>query len=325
MDENSPIKFFAKREIDNSRTEGGGNGKLPNWVLKDEELILKSKELDVSLNLIEDALEKRPPEEDFIPTVIKTKINDFAKAKSHRSEVSSLFKVNSINSTIGLIGEDELLIKISSKKDLNKVRKNIKNYKENAHGISCVNKIEKLEPEIILDEDNKRINYKVKLIKYHDYEIDRLVSVLFEKKCKELRLNLNKTIYANDLIVYNLSNITTDAIDVLEEYTALLSIEPMPKYSIDLDFFNINENPILKMPKEGKNYVTVGVLDSGISKIKSLDPWLVGTRQTFYPESLIDPSHGTFVAGVILILANHRGRKFISIATVGLLGSNTPA
>lgn len=56
----------------------------------------------------------------------------------------------------------------------------------------------------------------------------------------------------------------------------------------------------MRVPKEGTDYVTVGVLDSGISNIKSLEPWLVGERQTFYPENLIDSSHGTFVAGVIL-------------------------
>lgn len=75
------------------------------------------------MNLIEDALEKRPPEEDFIPAVVKTKINNFAKAKRHRSEVSSLFKVNFQNNIIGLIGEDELLIKIANKRELNVVRK----------------------------------------------------------------------------------------------------------------------------------------------------------------------------------------------------------
>ncbi|SQB33621.1 S8 family peptidase [Clostridium cochlearium] len=298
MRDNTPIKFFAKREVDNNRTEGG-RGKSPRWILEGEELEEKSKQLNNSLNLIEDALQKRPPEEEFIPTVIKTKINDFAKAKSHRSEVSTLFKVNSKNNVIGLVGEDELLIKIANKQDLNKVRKNIISYNENAYAISCINKIEKLEPEIVL-EKNKPGNYKVKLIKYHDYEVDRLVDEGFSKKCKSLNLEVSKSIYTDDLIVYNIKNVTTDSIEILENYTALLSIEPMPRYSIDLNFFNINESPIIRMPKEGTNYVTIGVLDSGISKIRSLEPWIVGERQTFYPESLIDPSHGTFVAGVIL-------------------------
>lgn len=320
MRENIPIKFFAKREIDNSRTEGGGNGKLPSWVLEGEELILKSKQLQHSLNLIKDVLDKRPSEEDFIPTVIKTKINNIAKAKSHRSEISGLFKVNSQNSVIGLIGEDELLIKIATKEDLNRITEKISNYDENAYAISCINKIEKLEPEVV--KKNKEKNYKVKLIKYHDYEIDKLVNEVFEKKCEELNIELSKTIYTDEMIVYNIQNVTTDEIDILEDYTALLLIEPMPKYSIDLDFFNINENPIIKMPKEGKSYVTVGVLDTGISKIKSLKPWLVGERQTFYPESVIDPSHGTFVAGVILYGDELENKEYTGLKGCKLFDGN---
>lgn len=299
MADNTPIKFFAKREVDNSRTEGGG-GKPPSWILEGEDLILKSKQLYSSLDIIEEALEKRPAEEDFIPTVIKTKINDFAKAKSHRSEVGNLFKVGYGNSVIGLIGEDELLIKIGTKQELEKVRKNISNYDENAHAISCISKIEKLQPKVVLEEQDEQNSYKIKLIKYHDYEIDRLAGIVFEKKCRELNLEISKTVYTNELTVYSVKNAALDAIDMLEDYTALLSIEPMPKYSVDLDFFNIDESPIVMTPKEGKTYVTVGVLDSGISSIRSLEPWLEGERHTFYPEALVDPSHGTFVAGVIL-------------------------
>jgi hypothetical protein len=322
VDNNTPIKFFAKREIDNSKTEGGGSGKLPSWVLEGDELVLKSKQLEYSLNLVENALKKRPPEEDFIPAVIKTKINDLAKAKSHRSELISLFKVNSKNGVIGLVGEDDLLIKIATEQDLNIIRKNIVNYNENAYGISCINKIEKLEPEVVLEEKNEQVNYKIKLIKYYDYEIDRLVNIGFEKKCIELNLDVNKTIYTNDLIIYNIKNVTTDAIQKLEKYTALLSIEPMPKYSIDLDSFNTDENPIVMAPKEGKSYVTVGILDSGINKIKSLEPWLAGERETFYPENSIDPSHGTFVAGVILYGDELEGKEYTGLKGCKIFDGN---
>lgn len=298
MDNNTPIKFFAKREVDNSRTEGG-RGKPPAWILKGTELINKSKELNESLTIVEEFFDNRREEEEFIPAVIKTKINSFAKAKSHRSEVGAIFKVNSKESIIGLIGEDELLIKIENRESLNKIKNNISNFKKNAYAISCINNIEEMKAETILD-DKDGINYKIKLIKYHEYEVDRLVGLNFESKCKKLNLNINKTCYTNDLVVYNIKNITIDEIMDLKDYPAILSIEPMPKYSIDLDFFEVDNSPIIKVPREGESYVTVGVLDSGISKIKSLEPWLIGERETVYPENLIDPSHGTFVAGVIL-------------------------
>ncbi|HAK43085.1 MAG TPA: hypothetical protein DCM59_10795, partial [Clostridium sp.] len=74
MGNNMPIKFFAKREVDNSRTEGGG-GKDPSWILQGEELISRSNELNNSLQAIEDIFNKRKEEESFIPVVIKAKIN----------------------------------------------------------------------------------------------------------------------------------------------------------------------------------------------------------------------------------------------------------
>ncbi|AWK52239.1 hypothetical protein DIC82_15080 [Clostridium beijerinckii] len=299
MDNNAPIKFFAKREIDNSRTEGGGSGKLPKWILEGETLVKHSIELDDNLSEIEDILERRPEGEDFIPAIIKTKIQDYAKAKGHRAEVGRVFKINSSYNIIGLMGENELLIKISNKNDLNKIRKNISNYAENAYAISCINKIEPLQPKIIVNKEIED-DYKIKLINYNDYEINRMVKLNFARKCNELNLDVIEAKYSDDLIVYSLKNANLDRIGELQNYSAILSIEPMPKYSVDLDFFNINDTPIVHTPKDGRNYVTVGILDSGVNKIKSLEPWLEGTRSTPYPESLIDPSHGTFVAGIIL-------------------------
>lgn len=321
MGNNTPIKFFAKREIDNSRTEGGGSGKDPSWVLSGEELLNRSIELDENLQKIEDILIKRNEEESFIPTVIKAKINDLAKAKSHRAEVGGMFKVSSKESIIGLVGEDELLIKIANKQELDKIRNKIGDYKRNAYAISCINSIERLKPETLFNGDEYE-SYKVKLIKYHEYEVDRLVSANFEKKCKDLNLNLNKTSYTNELIVYSIKNLSLDQIEILEEYPALLSIEPMPKYTIDLDFFNIAENPIVKLPKEGQNYATVGVLDSGIAKIQSIVPWLVGDRQTVYPDNLIDPSHGTFVAGVILYGDELEDREYTGLKGCKIFDGN---
>ncbi|MDC0801515.1 S8 family peptidase [Clostridium paraputrificum] len=319
MGNNMPIKFFAKREVDNSRTEGGG-GKDPSWILEGEELISHSNELNNSLKVIEEIFNKRKEEENFIPVVIKAKINSAAKAKSHRSEVGGIFKVASQESIIGLLGEDELLIKISSKQALNRVENRIKDYNKNAYGISCIDNIEALYP--ITSTLNEDTTYKVKLINYHEYDIDRLVSVNFEKKCKSLGVELNKTIYADELSIYSVKNVGLDTIRLIEEYPAILSIEPMPKYLVDLDFFSLGEASFVKSPQEGQNYVTVGVLDSGISKIESIKPWLRGERQTFYPENLIDPSHGTFVAGVILYGDELEDREYTGLLGCKILDGN---
>lgn len=60
-----------------------------------------------------------------------------------------------------------------------------------------------MEPEVVL-EINKQENYKVKLIKYYDYEVDRLVNAGFEKKCELLNIKVSKNIYTDELIIYNI-------------------------------------------------------------------------------------------------------------------------
>ena len=41
--ERLPIKFFAKREEDNMRVEGGGNKTLPSFVLSGDELVKRNE------------------------------------------------------------------------------------------------------------------------------------------------------------------------------------------------------------------------------------------------------------------------------------------
>jgi len=52
MKEKLPIKFFAKREEDKQRVEGGGGKELPKWVLSGKELDEKSVALSQSINEI---------------------------------------------------------------------------------------------------------------------------------------------------------------------------------------------------------------------------------------------------------------------------------
>ena len=43
--EKLPIKFFAKREIDDLRVEAGGSSVIPGWVLSGDELIERASVL----------------------------------------------------------------------------------------------------------------------------------------------------------------------------------------------------------------------------------------------------------------------------------------
>ena len=77
MKEKLPIKFFAKREEDKQRVEGGGKKELPKFVLSGSELNEKSAELS---RMIFDALEE-DWEDRNIPVIIEAKLNKDAHAK----------------------------------------------------------------------------------------------------------------------------------------------------------------------------------------------------------------------------------------------------
>ena len=72
MKEKLPIKFFATRENDELRIEGGGGDVIPKWVLAGEELIQHSKILVSQLETLTEVLNKK---KDFnIPFVFKVKL-----------------------------------------------------------------------------------------------------------------------------------------------------------------------------------------------------------------------------------------------------------
>lgn len=299
MVKNAPIKFFAKREIDEMRTEAGGGGKSPKWLLTGTELINKSKEVVGVLDEVEKIFSKRDELEEFIPAIVKTKLAYKAKAKTHRAHISNIFDTTKENSMIGVVGNDELLLRIN-KADITKIKKKVMDYQKNAYGLSCLEDIEVFSPIIRYSDEESITNYKIKLFSFQNYEVDKAVMKLFEKKCDAQDIIYNKTEYAGGLIVYKLLNVAVDSMSLIENYSGILSIEPMPKYEIDLDCFNSSSSLLIKTPNKDESYVTIGVLDSGIERIPQLAPWIERERQTFYPNDSIDPSHGTFVAGIIL-------------------------
>jgi hypothetical protein len=75
-------------------------------------------------------------------------------------------------------------------------------------------------------------------------------------------------------------------LDILKQndvFEALFSVEPMPKYSVTLDLMPFQESVPVMRPKGGQEYATLGMLDSGISRIPHLEPWLDGNRLSSYP------------------------------------------
>lgn len=302
-EKNLPIKFFQKRQRDEQDTEGGGSGKPPKWL---DETTVSEKSIYIRnvLGNISYSLSEKVKHNNYVPSVIKLKVNSDALAKTYRREIGSLFNVGKLN-TIGVSGEDEVLVKIDNQDDLHKIIEKVSNAdnkypsKSTIYGICAITNIEEFKPQINI-ELHKNIILKVKLFNYGDNSLNAVLIKEFENFCKKFQLDFKSVPYSGELNIYRINGITADALNVLEDFDGIQLVTEMPTYDITLDEL-IEESTIpIKYPKAGVEYPVVGVLDTGIANIPHLRPWIHDENITYYPDDDIDKSHGTFVAGVLL-------------------------
>lgn len=317
------IKFFAPREVDEKRVEPGGGGDAPKWLLTGEQLQIRSEKLLSSFSELDKIITARQEKNSVVPFVFVAKMCDDATAKSRRKDIVSFFQYSEKRNVIGLSDSDELLVKIGSKDEISNIYSRLQNFQQNNYAISCLEDFEEFQPSIRINEDEK--TYKIKLINFQDYETDIAMQRIFERELNAKKIKYKKTLYAEQLPIYKISNMSKTMLDDLKNnqiYEMLFSIEPMPKYQVALDTFLEEEQIDVIKPIDGKKYETLGILDNGISTIPHLSPWMADKRWSVYPESLIKQTHGTFVAGVALygdILEgqnwiNHNGIKLFDAA-----------
>ncbi len=109
-----PINFFEKRkDYDDRFTEGGGDSRLPNWVLKGENLINRVTQLNNDLIEINDEFAKRRNKKTKLPLVVTTTIEEKAIAKSHRGDITSLYCNSNSSNILGFQGDRKLLSMIT--------------------------------------------------------------------------------------------------------------------------------------------------------------------------------------------------------------------
>lgn len=302
-DERLPIKFFARREVDNQRVEGGGDSKPPKFMLDGNELVVKAKGYEDIFENFMEQVSRKENKESIVPFVFRAKLIEDAKAKTHRSKVTSLFKVGTENNVIGLSDVDEILVKLEDRRDVGKIIKKLKDVEQYAHAISAIESINEFEPTILEGKSSDPIDYKVKLLDFQNYEQNLAIRSLFEKTIQRLDITAKKTEYTRDHIIYNLKSINLDMLHGLEKndiLEAIFSIEPMPRYTVSLDMMEAEEAVNIAHPIPGKKYTTVGILDNGVVDVPHLKPWLVEERFSAYPEALMKKHHGTFVSGIVV-------------------------
>lgn len=298
--EKLPIKFFAPREVDELRVEGMGNSEPPKWLLSGDALIHRSEELRAALNPLTNLIKEREARQSAVPFVFVAKMCDDSTAKSRRKDIAALFQSSSSCNLIGLTDADELLVKVDSSAHMSDIVSRLQDCDRHNYAISCLETFFEFEPCV---EGLKGSNtYKVKLIDFQDFETNVAMQRLFERQLTMQGIGYHKTQYADNLPVYKLAETTEAVLDSLSgsAYEMLFSIEPMPKYILELDASNCEGTIELQNPEAGQRYETLGILDNGIAPIPQLVPWMADKRWTVYPDNVISPTHGTFVAGVAL-------------------------
>ncbi len=299
--EKLPIKFFAPREVDELKVEGMGPSEEPKWVLTGEALAERSSHLLSSFSQFSEFVSSKEKRNSAVPFVFVAKLGEESTAKSRRKDISALFQTSTKSNVIGLADTDELIVRLDSVAQMYEIKGKLSNYQQNSRAISCLETFMSFQPNIELDDNDS--SYKVKLIDFQDYETNVALQRLFERTLSAKGIEYKKTYYAGQLPIYKISYSSATILDGLQNedvYEMLLSIEPMPKYTISFDSVSDDGVIDIQKPVEGERYETLGILDNGIAPIPHLLPWMDGKRWSTYPESVITPTHGTFVAGVAL-------------------------
>lgn len=314
---NLPIKFFQKRDNDESSVEGMGNNDLPKWIKKDD-VLRKSIEFREILSGVGEKLQAKAAKNNYFPTVMRLKLYKTALAKKSRKEVSEIFNVDKKLNVFGFNGHEELLIKIDNTKDLIKIINNFsKADQPNAVndvviGIGSIDKLTVYEPDVNL-ELNAVGKIKVKLFNYGNFELNFHVLMAFEEFCRVNNIQCSKTTYSADLNIYSISNVTLDSLELLKEFDGLQMITEMPVYDVSFDQILEDESIAVKIPEQGKEYPVVGILDSGVASIPHLKPWILNENITYYDDSVVNKGHGTFVAGVLLYGDQLQGKNYTGL------------
>lgn len=100
-----PIQFFEKRkDFDDRSTEGGGDSKLPSWVLEGTSLSQRSTQLVSEIDNVTVSLHQHKQSDKKLPLVVLTTIEENAIAKSHRSSIAALYADREQSNVLGFNG-----------------------------------------------------------------------------------------------------------------------------------------------------------------------------------------------------------------------------
>lgn len=305
--ERLPIKLILPDQGGSHRVQGGGSKKEP---FRDVDGGLRES-LTTQISAIREALLPQMRRVGAVP--IRVQLISKAFAKSHRPR--QLFS----QITCPIVGAGrpgELFLK-ATPSGLNRMREAIERANSDAllTEISSIQAIEPVTPEYrrkrrtsrdILRRSPRSKNGFLVRVRLYDFAQTGGQNRLredFVNVCNELGLPVSATGYSAQSQVYSVECHTEADVEVLSRTVGVRSVVSMPLLrTIQGRSFNPTAIPSdLPGPADFEgDYPIVGVVDSGISEsVASLNAWVVG-RESVVAQPYRNPSHGTFVAGLLV-------------------------
>lgn len=219
MEKLLPIKVFEIRKVDELKTEGGGNNKLPSWVLQSDELVEHARGLTQDMSYVAAEFHSYEDEKHDLPMVITTTVSEQAIAKAHRGPVVDLLNSDKQSNVIGIeadylsdkepsdledtssesmknkpTGQKEtrrILSIITSDTLIDNINKILQDTDRSAKLISSIAKIAPFEAKTSeYNPQNKK--YYVRLIDYQDRDRNILAQKLFRNKCVDFNISIER-------------------------------------------------------------------------------------------------------------------------------------
>lgn len=294
-----PIKIFEKRkDYDDRSTEGGGDSREPGFVLHGDKLREHVEILSNDLHEVRSDFHEALSRQRTLPVIMATRLNESAIAKSHRGRVVNILESDGNDNVVGVYGDRQILSVLSSEAVLDNLENTIQK-EEAATLTSSLAGMEIFQP-LAADYEEGHKEYRVRLFDYNDFDRNALVRILFEKYCQNINMPIRKKIrFTADMIIYRVEVNSLEQYKQLTAFEGLYGVEKTSLLTATLDALSGDELIPVKYPDGDEEYLTVGVLDTGISPIGHLSSWLEEDEFTSYPEEYANRGHGTAVASII--------------------------
>lgn len=295
-----PLIKFTQRTQDNLRTEGGGGGKPPKWILNGQELNNKSQKLIYELESLRTELKKYPP---HIPHAIEVRFIDDAKAKSHQGLIVGMFKSTDNMAQIGMSGENRIIVNIDSENSLDKIITNVKNTYKFQNPISAIEEIQVFLPK--MKKAKKRSNsnkevYKLNFLDFQNPDINKSIETFISDKLLENEIEFTVRKYNEEEKIIEIRESNYDKLVFVKELP-VKSMEPMEITESPFPILDTSlKNVVLESYNPELSYPLIGLLDSGVDINKYTEDWVKRGNGCNYSDSELDKNHGTFIASLMI-------------------------